>query len=388
MVKWIGILLLMVTGGIVFLAAWPMLSAAQDTNQVALVVREGDTSIQTACVEFTEPQINGLDVLARSGLNITLDAQGMGALVCSINNTGCPANDCLCQCSGGGDDCIYWSYWHQESGAWDYSLAGASLFQVSDGAIEGWSWGPGASTDAIPPPDLTFSDVCSPAVTDTPTIEPTDTATPVLINTPCGANCGSTPVPASSTPTKTATATFSATPTAVSTTPLSPTPTPINNLTTATSPPAIEPTALPQTPTIVAMPVPGGGVATQQPTAPILVQPSPVEETAVFPSVDVLSEPEAVEEAQSAVTPENLELETAVTGAATQVVAAAATTPVRVIGADAPPPTAPVEAEQPAEASSASAEQAPSWPSYAVFILIIVGLGLLLWYLPYLGKNP
>ena len=41
---------------------------AQTGNQAALVVVHGDGSLVTRCVEFNEPQINGYDLLQRSGL--------------------------------------------------------------------------------------------------------------------------------------------------------------------------------------------------------------------------------------------------------------------------------------------------------------------------------
>ncbi|RLC66222.1 MAG: hypothetical protein DRI48_05180, partial [Chloroflexi bacterium] len=43
---------------------------AQSPNRVGLVVRFGDGSLVTRCVEFSEPEISGYDVLTRSGLNV------------------------------------------------------------------------------------------------------------------------------------------------------------------------------------------------------------------------------------------------------------------------------------------------------------------------------
>lgn len=147
---------------------------AQDENRAALVVDFGDRVV-THCVAFSEEQISGYDLLVRAGLSVEIEAGGMGAAVCRLNDTGCPADDCFCQCSGG-DDCVYWSYWHRTGGAWQYSAVGASAYQVGDGTVEGWTWGPGSPDQAIPPPDLSFSDVCAPAATDTP--PPTATLPP------------------------------------------------------------------------------------------------------------------------------------------------------------------------------------------------------------------
>lgn len=165
------------------LVYWPAQLTAQEPNQAALVVRFGDGSVQTRCVTFSEPQISGYELLLRSGLPVIADVQGMGALVCSIDGTGCPAHDCLCQCRG--SSCEYWSYWHQLNGTWQYSSAGASIYPVRHGAVEGWSWGPGGINTAIAPPVTDFAAVCQTAVTETPT--PTafpPTLTPTLTPTP------------------------------------------------------------------------------------------------------------------------------------------------------------------------------------------------------------
>ena len=138
---------------------------AQESNRAALVIRMGDGEVETACVSFTEESISGYDLLQRAGLPIEIEASGMGTAVCSINNVGCPASDCFCACTG--NDCTYWSYWHQASGEWLYADGGATLATITDGDVDGWSWGPGSLTNAIRPPALTFADICA-APTDPP----------------------------------------------------------------------------------------------------------------------------------------------------------------------------------------------------------------------------
>jgi hypothetical protein len=168
---------------LLFLLLWilPQGMGAQDVNRAALVIRTSDQDVQTACVEFSEPEISGLDVLQQSEIAFEIDVQSMGAKVCSIEQTGCPVDDCWCQCKGGGD-CIYWSYWHQQNDQWTYSQGGASMYSVSDGDVEGWSWGPGSVTEAFAPPDLSFTDVCTAEQAEEPTSTPSPTATeePVL----------------------------------------------------------------------------------------------------------------------------------------------------------------------------------------------------------------
>lgn len=147
---------------------------AQTLNQVGLVVRFGDGSVITRCIEFNEPEISGHDLLLRSGLDI-IDAfdPGQGVAICSIEGEGCPASSCL-TC----DTPNYWSYWYLADGTWVYSQAGASNRKVHSGDVEGWRWGSGD-----PPPVVPFDQICTPPPTDTP--QPTDTPpTPTATNTP------------------------------------------------------------------------------------------------------------------------------------------------------------------------------------------------------------
>jgi hypothetical protein len=163
---------------------------AQQSNRAGLVVRFGDGSLITRCVEFNESTISGYDLLTRSGLNIiaAFDS-GQGAAICSIENTGCPVESCL-TC----DMPNYWSYWHLVDGVWVYSQAGSSGHSVGDGDVEGWSWGSGG-----PPPVVRFDQICAMFATDTPlppTDTPVSTATPT--NTPFPPT--NTPVPPTATP--------------------------------------------------------------------------------------------------------------------------------------------------------------------------------------------
>ena len=139
--------------------ALPLPLTAQTENRAAIVVRLDDDRVETACVAFSEPQITGYDLLARSGLQPVVEVQGMGALVCSIADKGCPANDCLCQCRGGGD-CVYWSYWHLREEGWEYSSGGSSVYPIRHGMVDGWSWGPGAVSKAVSPPEISFAEIC------------------------------------------------------------------------------------------------------------------------------------------------------------------------------------------------------------------------------------
>jgi hypothetical protein len=143
-----------------FTVTWTEIGLAQGSNRAAIVVRFGEDRQESRCVAFEEPEISGLELLQRSGLNPDLDSGGMGSLLCRIEETGCPPDDCWCQCKGG-DSCVYWSYWRQLDESWIYAQVGASSTKISDGAVDGWSWGPGTIANAIEPAEVSFDEVCS-----------------------------------------------------------------------------------------------------------------------------------------------------------------------------------------------------------------------------------
>lgn len=142
--------------------AWAV-SAQEGPNRAALVVRFEDGSVLTQCISFSEPAISGTELLTRAGLQTTFDYNsGLGGAVCSLRDQGCafPAEDCFCRCQG--VECEYWAYYHGTDGRWQYSQTGASSHQVTDGAVEGWSWGPGSFSSGIEPPHVAFDEVCVP----------------------------------------------------------------------------------------------------------------------------------------------------------------------------------------------------------------------------------
>ena len=106
-----------------------------------------------------------------------MDYGSQGGAVCSIAGSGCafPTQDCFCKCQG--LTCEYWAYYHWVGG-WQYSQVGAGGYTVTDGAVEGWSWGAGNFSSGVEPPAVAFNDVCAPPATATPTATATATATP------------------------------------------------------------------------------------------------------------------------------------------------------------------------------------------------------------------
>lgn len=146
--------------GLLLIFMLSSLATAQEPNHAALVVAlEGGLTV-TRCVAFEEEQISGFELLNRSGLAVEAGTGGLGTAVCRIEETGCASANCFCQCKGGGD-CRYWSYWHFVDQEWQYAQVGAGSYLVGDGAIEGWTWGPGSVDGAVEPPVVVFGEVCS-----------------------------------------------------------------------------------------------------------------------------------------------------------------------------------------------------------------------------------
>jgi len=86
----VRILTMLVVGWAAFSSIPPPMNA-QAPNKAALVVRHAEGDVQTACISFEEPQISGLDLLSKANLDLVIDVQSGGALVCKIRETGCPA---------------------------------------------------------------------------------------------------------------------------------------------------------------------------------------------------------------------------------------------------------------------------------------------------------
>ncbi|WP_322486902.1 hypothetical protein [Chloroflexus sp.] len=183
-------------------------AAAQPAvNRAGVVVRFGNGEVVTACVEFSEPSISGLELLERSGLPVISQQSSIGAAVCKIGREGCdyPATSCFCARDQQGR-AVYWAFYRREAGAWRYSNLGASSVRVSDGDLHGWAWGPGDASGGAAPPSLELADVCrSAAAEPVATAEPTATPLPAATAAPTA-----TPLPAA-TAASTATAVLTAT---------------------------------------------------------------------------------------------------------------------------------------------------------------------------------
>lgn len=135
-------------------------------NRAGLVVRFGDGSVQTACLDLgPDGQATGEELLQMAGLQPVMEYSALGGIVCQIAAEGCgfPEESCWCQCKG--DPCVYWRYFHQMDGQWVYATVGASTHLVYSGQVDGWAWGEGETSDGAQPPTLSLDEICAqPAV--------------------------------------------------------------------------------------------------------------------------------------------------------------------------------------------------------------------------------
>jgi hypothetical protein len=126
--------------------ALPAPAMAQDggPGHAGLIVRHGDGRITYVVVAFAEDELNGIELLERSGLEaVTIPFGGLGEGVCSLEGEGCGVSECRRLCQTGGSDSPYWRYFGLDaSGAWAAFELGASTAEVHDGDVQLWSWSP------------------------------------------------------------------------------------------------------------------------------------------------------------------------------------------------------------------------------------------------------
>ncbi|MGZ8630419.1 MAG: hypothetical protein ACXWZF_05565 [Actinomycetota bacterium] len=133
---------------------------AAGAPHAALVVGTGSQTL-TYCVALDAPTVNGLRLIqlasAQHGLQYRLGFGGQA--VCQLAGTGPTGSDCF------GDYPDFWGYWHGDSsGSWAWAGSGAASASITDGDVEGWTWGAGDSGTTHPaPPTTAVDDVCDPA---------------------------------------------------------------------------------------------------------------------------------------------------------------------------------------------------------------------------------
>ncbi len=226
-------------------------------NHAGLIIQGPNGQVTTRCVAFDEPEITGYELLRRSNLPLVVDIASGGSL-CKIQNTGCnfPAQKCFCECQDLNQSCIYWQYFFLSGGTWKYSPLGMLGQKVTNGSVNGWSYGVGsASSGGAAPPLMTVEQICeaSAAPTAPPTAAPAATKQQVA---PPASTANLIPA---STPTPTA-----ATVTAVSTTALAVTPSPVAF--SSPSPASATSPTVPSTKTPVSVAAAEPATATSQPS--------------------------------------------------------------------------------------------------------------------------
>jgi hypothetical protein len=154
-------------------------AAGQATHHAGLVIVFDEQRTETRCVEFTEEEITGAELLRRSGLTVVFSGfGGLGEAVCRIEDVGCSdPGDCFCQCRGA--DCAYWAYFTLGGAEWSVSNIGPSQRRVQDGDMEAWVWGNGRT----PPGEVPFGEVCP-----LPQARPTEEAPAEQPTEPAGAS--------------------------------------------------------------------------------------------------------------------------------------------------------------------------------------------------------
>jgi hypothetical protein len=130
--------------------------AAQEGPRAVLVVDTGAQELGL-CVRLDGPSVSGMRLIQLAGVQHGLQYRlgfGGGA-VCQLAGVGPESDDCFA------DYPDFWGYWQWAGGGWRWSSVGAGSSTVTDGEIEGWSWGSGQTGTTHPqPPVRTFVDVC------------------------------------------------------------------------------------------------------------------------------------------------------------------------------------------------------------------------------------
>jgi hypothetical protein len=119
--------------------------ADDELHHAGLVVRDAQGRTTYAWVPFAEEEIDGINLLHRSGIPVvTVGFGALGEGVCSIAGQGCGVSECRrTVCQGSAADAPYWQYFQQDPRdptTWTWQPLGASSSTVEDGDVFGWSW--------------------------------------------------------------------------------------------------------------------------------------------------------------------------------------------------------------------------------------------------------
>ena len=125
-----------------------------DTKDVALVITYSDSTTYTEIVTVPADATTA-DVLTAAVVPVGMFDGGWGPAVCSINNDGCPIDNCFCDAEH------FWAYYHLVGDAWESSSVGVGGYTPGDRTVEGFAWS-GFDADYNPtvqPPVKTFDEI-------------------------------------------------------------------------------------------------------------------------------------------------------------------------------------------------------------------------------------
>ncbi|OQY45327.1 MAG: hypothetical protein B6242_10710 [Anaerolineaceae bacterium 4572_78] len=121
-----------------------MASSEDITNHADVVIQTENGEVIIRRITFTHKVISGLEALMLTNLDIITSQTDFGTLVCSIEATGCPADDCFCSSS-------FWNYLYLQDETWNAYDVGADSSTVGNNHVQGWAWGEWGIT----PPNIT-----------------------------------------------------------------------------------------------------------------------------------------------------------------------------------------------------------------------------------------
>lgn len=110
-----------------------VLAADTGTKQVGLVIAFPDGTQHVEIVTVPEAATT-FDVLSAAKISLVSQSTSFGPAVCSINNVGCPADNCFC------DPKQFWAYFHLQGDAWAAAAEGAGSYVPGNGSVEGFAW--------------------------------------------------------------------------------------------------------------------------------------------------------------------------------------------------------------------------------------------------------
>lgn len=172
-----------IASALAFLGASLVLSGpatAKPVSHAGIVVQHGDLGTLTDCVAFTEPEIDGLELVERSRFEYRAARFPEGVGICWLDGEGCKttrSDECFCTPAYGSAGS--WSYWiserHDEL-LIHHGETYPSQRVIHDGSVDYWTFGP----HGTPPASLhTIGDICGSEAAATGPREPA--ATPVLL---------------------------------------------------------------------------------------------------------------------------------------------------------------------------------------------------------------